>query len=417
MRPIPDKKQYLVVLLFLTTGFSASHAQNVPNPETIILGVADRVLDSTPFELMEAGSGRTYRSPEEAPREAVLSLTSPYNDWRYWNGVINLAMLALGSVTGDDRYTAFAEKNIAFGFDAQAYFQRLHKEQNKWNYPFGQFFMMEELDDCGAMGASVIEVYQRNPVERYRQYIENAAEHVLSKQQRLKDGTLVRSFPVKWTLWADDLYMGLAFLSRYAAWKGNTASFDNAAGQVIRFHHYLFDENRELMHHCWYSDNEKPGTAYWGRANGWALLAQIDLLERLPLDHPYRDTLTVLFQRHILGVAKYQSANGLWHQLLDKTDSYLETSCSAMFTYAIARAVNKGFLDKRYASIAVTGWEGLQTRIRPDGQVEGVCAGTVVRDDLKYYYLRPTPLNDIHGIGTVILAGSEILTLINTVEH
>ena len=82
-----------------------------------------------------------------------------------------------------------------------------------------------------------------------------------------------------------------------------------------------------------------------------------------------------------------------------------------MFTYAIARAVNKGYIDKRYSSIAEKGWEGILTKIHSDGQIEGVCAGTVVSDNLVDYYNRPAPLNDIHGIGTVLLAGAEILLL------
>ena len=45
-------------------------------------------------------------------------------------------------------------------------------------------------------------------------------------------------------------------------------------------------------------------------------------------------------------------------------------------------------------------------------QVEGVCTGTVVSDDLVYYYQRPTPLNDVHAIGTVLLAGAEVLQLL-----
>jgi rhamnogalacturonyl hydrolase YesR len=151
--------------------------------------------------------------------------------------------------------------------------------------------------------------------------------------------------------------------------------------------------------------------AFWGRANGWAILAQIDLLDRLPKDHPQREKLLALFQRHILGIAQYQSGEGLWHQLLDKVDSYLETSCTAMFTYAVARAVNKGYLEPRYASIAQRGWEGVQSKIRADGQVEGVCAGTGVSDDLVFYYRRPTPLNDAHGIGAVLLAGAEVLQM------
>ena len=212
-------------------------------------------------------------------------------------------------------------------------------------------------------------------------------------------------------MWADDLYMGLAFLARMGELSGDRRYFDEAAQQIINFHKHLFDETRGLMHHCWYSDVQRPGVAFWGRANGWAIMAQVDLLDRLPQDHPQRDTLLALFRRHLLGIAQYQSGEGLWHQLLDKVDSYLETSCSAMFTYAIARAVNQRYLESRYASIAQRGWEGVMSKIRSDGQVEGVCAGTGVNDDLVFYYRRPTPLNDVHGIGAVLLAGSEVLRL------
>ena len=82
-----------------------------------------------------------------------------------------------------------------------------------------------------------------------------------------------------------------------------------------------------------------------------------------------------------------------------------------MFTYAIARAVNKGYIDTSYAAIARHGWEGVTSRVRSDGQIEGVCAGTGVSDDLKFYFQRPTPLNDVHGIGPVLLAGTELLRL------
>jgi rhamnogalacturonyl hydrolase YesR len=205
--------------------------------------------------------------------------------------------------------------------------------------------------------------------------------------------------------------MSISFLARMGQFSGDRRYFDDAARQVINFHKYLFDEGAGLMHHCWYSDVERTGVAYWGRANGWAVLAQLDLLDHLPASHPQRDTLVKLLQRHILGIARYQSGEGLWHQLLDKVDSYLETSCSAMFTYGIARAVNKGYIEPRYASIAQRGWEGVASKIQVDGQIEGVCMGTVVSDDLVYYYRRPTPLNDIHGIGMVLLAGSEIVRL------
>jgi rhamnogalacturonyl hydrolase YesR len=403
---------HFILFLFLLNsclGPVSVTAQDTSDASKKLRAIANAVLKNATFQFVDQKNGNKYGSAKEVTPGADLKPESPYNDWRYWNGVLNVGMLKLSEALHDQSYSEFAIKNIAFNFDNYGYFERKYKGEDKWNFPFGQRFIMEELDDCGAMGASVVEVYRLDKQDRYKKYIEQAADHILTKQSRLKDGTFVRSFPHKWTIWADDLYMGLSFLTRMGELTGDTKYIDDAAKQVIQFHKYLFDEKIGLMHHCWYSDVNRPGVAYWGRANGWAVLAQIDLLDRLPENHPWRGTLLALFKKHILGIAHYQGSNGLWHQLLDKTDSYLETSCSAMFTYAVARAVHQGYIDTGYASIAERGWEGIMAKIRPDGQVEGVCTGTVVSDDLDYYYLRPTPLNDVHGLGTILLAGAEVL--------
>ena len=399
------RKTFFAAIVFLIPLF----AQDTLETKNKLVVVANGILKDATFQFVDQKTGIRYTSTEKIPAAAQVKPESPYNDWRYWNGVLNIAMIRLSEALNERSYAEFVRRNITFNFDSYKYFQSKYNNEGKWNYPFGQLFVMEELDDCGAMGASVIEVYRNDKQERYRKYIDQAANHILFKQARLEDGTLVRSFPNTWTLWADDLYMGLSFLTRMGELTGENKYFNDAALQVINFHKYLFDERTGLMSHCWYSDVNRAGVAFWGRANGWAILGQIDLLDRLPKNHPQRDTLLTLLRRHILGIARYQSGEGLWHQLLDKTDSYLETSCSAMFTYAIARAVHKGYIEAQYFSIAQRGWEGVMTKIRPDGQVEGVCAGTGTADDLVHYYKRPTPLNDIHGIGAILLAGTEML--------
>ncbi|MCX6132916.1 MAG: glycoside hydrolase family 88 protein [Ignavibacteriales bacterium] len=401
----------LIVFYALVRCPCDSFAQSATDIERTLRAVANGIVKDSVFSFVDQKSGRHIKYATEAPEDAQLRLVSPYADWRYWNGVLNISLIRLGETLHQASFADFAVRNVAFSFDNVGCFKDRYKGEGKWNYPFGQHFIMEELDDCGAMGASVIEVYRSDRQDRYRSYIDQAAAHMLKRQTRLNDGTFARSFPHKWTLWSDDLYMSISFLSRMGALTGDRKYFDDAALQVINFQKYVFDVNTGLMYHCWYSDVQRPGVAFWGRANGWALMAQVDLLDRLPTNHPSRPQLLEILKRHILGVARYQGAEGLWHQLLDKPDSYVETSCSAMFAYAIARSVNKGYIEQRYASIARRGWEGVTSKIRSDGQIEGVCAGTSVSDDLVAYYCRPTPLNDIHGIGAVILAGTEILQL------
>lgn len=373
--------------------------------------VADNVLKDATFQFVNEQNGQLYDTLVQAPQNAALRIKSRYNDWRYWNGVLNIALIKLGNILDKKEYVEFPVKNMAFNFGNYKYFQGQYKDEDKWSYPFAQHFIMEELDDYGAMGASLIEVYQQGPQERYRAYLDKAAKYLLLNQNRLPDSTLVRAFPVKWTIWADDLYMSVSFLSRMGKLTGDIRYLEFAATQVINFNKYLFDANKGLMYHCWYSNTKENGVAFWGRTNGWALLAQIDLLDRLPDNFSKRNKLLELFRRQVKGVVQYQSNSGLWHQLLDKNDSYLETSCSAMFTYVIARAIDEGYLSKDYTSIALKGWEGVESKIRTDGQIEGVCTGTGVGDNLSFYYNRPAPLNDVHGIGAVLLAGSEILQL------
>ncbi len=393
-----------------TTSPTAALASDPAATEAAVRAIADRVLRDATFQLVDS-AGHRYVTPEQAPAGTHgLRPASPYHDWRYWNGVLGIAMVRLTEVLGDPKYSGFARRNIAFAFDVYPWFQA-HYDGRKWEYPFAQRFVMEELDDYGAEGAATLEVYRLDPQPRYRAYAESGGTYALTRQNRLPDGTLVRAFPMRWTLWADDLYMGLSLLTRLGELTGDRKYFDDAARQVIRFHEHLFDARAGLMAHNWYADTDRRGVAFWGRANGWALVAQADLLDRLPPDHPQRDRLLALLRRHVDGIVRYQSPGGLWHQVLDRDDSYLETSASAMFTYTIARAVDHGWLEPRYAAYARRGWAGVRTRIRADGQVEGVCTGTNVSDKLQDYYERPTPLNDPHGLGTVLLAGAEMLRL------
>jgi len=99
--------------------------------------------------------------------------------------------------------------------------------------------------------------------------------------------------------------------------------------------------------------------------------------------------------------------------MLDRHDSYLETSSSAIFVYTIAHAINQGWINPTtYGSIAQAGWNGLSTRINAKGQVEGTCVATTFASDQVYYYNRPTSVDTLHGYGPTILAGAEMIKLL-----
>ena len=99
-----------------------------------------------------------------------------------------------------------------------------------------------------------------------------------------------------------------------------------------------------------------------------------------------------------------------WHQVLNVPTSWLETSATGMITYGLARGVNEGWLDRSFAADARKGWSALQTKVLPDGDLTDVC-GSTDTGDLNFYLKRPRLQGDLHGFGSYLLAGAEIIRL------
>ncbi|WP_089685924.1 glycoside hydrolase family 105 protein [Catalinimonas alkaloidigena] len=405
------RKSIVVCLLLCVAGHI--RAQNASHTEAVVRKIADRIVSNAQYTFVSETDGKVYASTKDIPKNVEVKFASPLQEWHYSNGVLNLAMVNLGRYLHEQKYLDYAAKHVAFGFENYAFFQKRFKHDRPHHrYPFGQLWTMDELDDFGAMGASVLEVYQTVKKPEYKAYVEKAGNHILNERLRMQDGTLVRAFPHENTLWADDLYMSVPFLVRMGKETGDTKYFDDAVKQVLNFSKYLWDEEHELNWHCYYTDLERNGVAHWGRCNGWIMLAQVHLLDNLPPDHPQRQAIIDNLERQIVGVARYQNGNGVWHQVLDRPDSYEESSATAMFVYGVAAAVNRGWIHPSYATIAVEGWKGLEKlMITDDGQMKAICVGTGIRDDMPFYYNRPTSMNEKHGLGPLLDAGVEILKL------
>ncbi len=411
----------LILLILLAAGFSATRGQTPSQTEAVLRKIAGRILEQTSYTFVDTKSGQVYDNLKGVPFSLTMKVQSRYNDWHYTNGVLDIALMELSGRLHDLQYANYVWKNMQFVFnpDNLNYFRRQYdtvlqepEGMDKVSHSsWYMFFRMIRLDDYGTMAASLIDLYGLYKDAAFRQYIDKAAHALLYAEPRLKDGTIARYFPHKMTVWADDLYMSVSLLARMGKLTGEHRYFDDAVKQVLQFHHYLWDPAKQIYYHCYYTDARQNGVAYWGRCNGWMIMAQADLLSALPKNYPGRAGLIRLFQQEAAGIARYQSGSGLWHQLLDKTDSYLETSCSAMFTFSLARGVNEGWLLPDYAQVAYYGWKGIMSKITEEGDVTDICPGTGIAPSLAVYYSRPLEKNTPMGEGPVLRAGAEILDL------
>ncbi len=328
-------------------------------------------------------------------------------------GVTYAAMLHAGKATGDKKYTEYSTKRLQFLAQAAPGFQKQLQQFPRNSNPLRQALTPKALDDAGAICAAMIKALPDCKEADLQPLINNYINFISKEEFRLKDGTLARNRPLKNTLWLDDLFMGIPALAQMGKLSGDKKYTDDAVKQLIQFSDRMFNKNLGLYMHGWVESMPTHPEFKWARANGWALLATVELLDVLPENHPQRNKILALLESHIIGLLALQSGTGFWHQLLDRNDSYLETSATAIYSYCISHAINQGWVNaKTYGPAAILAWNAVATKVNAIGQVEGVCVGTGMGFDPAFYYHRPTNVFAAHGYGPAILAGSEMILLL-----
>ncbi|RPI06629.1 MAG: glycoside hydrolase family 88 protein [Ignavibacteriae bacterium] len=330
-------------------------------------------------------------------------------------GVAYAGMMLASQVTGEKHYAEYATKRLLFIAEL-AEFYRNHPEMDAERSSIVHSVLHPgALDDAGAMCAAMIKASQAgNEVEAkaLRPVIDNFIDFIRNKQYRLPDGTLARNRPHPNTLWTDDLFMSVPALAQMGKLTGDNTYYDDAVKQVLQYSQRMFNEQKGLYIHGWVQGMSVHPEYFWGRANGWVVLAMVELLDVLPKTHPGYQGVLKKLQAHVKGLAQVQDGTGFWHQLLDRSDTYLETSATTIYTYSIARAINNGFIDPMaYVPVAILGWNAVATKVNSKGQIEGTCVGTGMGFDPAFYYHRPVNVFAAHGYGPVMLAGSEIIKL------
>ena len=297
---------------------------------------------------------------------------------------------------------------------ASSSFKNLFDKNPAASNPIRSFLNPHALDDGGAISAAMIKS-QRGGSQNtsLRPLTDNFLRYISTKEFRLGDGTLARNRPQSNSLWLDDLYMAVPALAQMGKLTGETKYFDDAVKQIQQFSERIFNKEKNVYMHGWVQGMQEHPQFHWARANGWAIMAMVELLDVLPENHPGRNSVLDQLKAHVKGLTAYQSGNGFWHQLLDRNDSYLETSATAIYTYCIAHAINKGWIDGvAYAPVAALGWAAVSTKVNDKGQVEGTCVGTGMGFDPAFYYCRPVNVYAAHGYGPVLLAGGEMIQLL-----
>ena len=212
--------------------------------------------------------------------------------------------------------------------------------------------------------------------------------------------------------WVDDMYMlPLVQLQAYRA-TGDRVYLDRTARTMALYLDSL-QQPDGLFHHG-------PGTPFnWGRGNGWIVAGMAELLRSMPVDHPERARVLAGYRKSMAALLRHQAPEGLWRQLVDKPESWLETSGSGMFAFAMVTGVKEGWLDAAtYGPAARRAWLALVGQLDADANMRNVCVGTnkasqEVGPDLdtqyRFYLARDRRTGDLHGQAPMLWTASALL--------
>ena len=384
--------------------------------EAKIKEALDRVLvyldKTTPARVIDKTTGKQITDYSTLDKNSQLD-RGHFRLASYEWGVTYSGMLTVFEATGDKRYSDYVYNRFKLLSDAAPHFRRLMNEEGVIDPQMKQLLTPHALDDAGAMCAAMIKFARTNPDFELRPIITNYINYIMNDEYRLYDGTLARNRPLHNTLWLDDLYMSVPAISQMGKYTSERKYYDESVKQIRQFSDRMFVKEKGLFMHGWVESMTDHPAFFWGRANGWAFLTMTEVLDVLPKDHPDYQKVLNLYRAHAKGLASYQSGEGFWHQLLDRNDSYLETSATAIYVYCYARGINNGWLDPlAYGPVANLGWNAVASKVNAEGQVEGTCVGTGMAFDPAFYYYRPVNVFAAHGYGPVLLAGGEMINLI-----
>lgn len=329
----------------------------------------------------------------------------PYRHWCYSQGYVLIGFERLWASTGDIRYFDYMKKYV---------------DQHVTADGSVRDFTGISLDDMMA-GATVVELYRHTGEERYRL----AAAKIRAQfddYPRNSDGGFWHNRELPHEMWIDGVFMGLMFLTRYGAYIGDQDyCFNEAAQQIITYANHgrkgdsgLFlhgyDESKSVR---WADPTTGLSSDVWSEGLGWYALILVEVLELLPANHSKRAQVLSILQELVEGLKRVQDAQtGLWYQVVDKgdrADNWHDTSGSAMFTFAIQRAIELGYIPtEQYAEVVQKGYAGIISKaaINDQGLVDiyDACDGLGVQNSYDAYINYPRVVNAKEAIGGFLWA-------------
>ena len=336
--------------------------------------------------------------------------------WTYEYAVVWKGMAALHALTGEQKYFDYIRRGVDSFLSADGTQIRDYDREE---------FNLDYINN----GKMLLYLWQKTGETRYRTAAELLLEQVLH-QPRTPEGGFWHKKIYENQMWLDGLYMCAPFYAEGAKLFDHPEWYDDIAHQFRLIREKTLHKPTGLGLHAWDSARVQPwadpetgcSPHVWGRAVGWYACALVDTLEILPEGTPAHDTLLALLGGLIPPIWKARDdRTGVWLQVMDQPDrpgNYAESSCSAQFIYATAKAARLGLFAGVPADEARDAYRGAVDQFievyKGNAIVTKCCRvaglGNVQERDgsFAYYMSEPIVSNDCKGSGAMLQAAVEM---------
>ena len=380
--------------------------------------------------------------------DSILSRFTPetFGPWDYNEGLVLEGMWRVYERTGDTRYYNFIKSWIDRFLVLEPYTEteieiivgeegpvEVEKEITI-DIGLSPEILLNKLDYM-MPGVLLCHLYEETGEPVYKTAAQQIRDSI-DTYTRTSDGGLVLSESETTRVLAlDGTFMLSIFLINYGdVFQDETYANDECVNHLIVHNNHLKDPETGLAWQAWDETGEAtwadPETylspEIWCRAVGWYVVACTEVLEKLPSDHPERQTLINILVDYLDNLKKYQDdITGLWYQVVDKghmVNNWVEESSTCLYIYAIAKAIDAGYINEEdYDTTLRKAFEGALSNIELTSlgktNLYGTCTGTGPGSPYSYYINRAQPANDKHGLGAFLFAFEEQRAKYSDLKH
>ncbi len=227
------------------------------------------------------------------------------------------------------------------------------------------------VTDPGSNGAGILYAYKVTGDEKLKEAVDALYRYLKKRAPKTSDGVIYHVIYGP-EIWSDAMFMAPPFLALMG-------DYDEALKQVNGYRTYLWNKDKKLFSHIW--DNRKKlfkREDCWGGGNGWSAAAFAQIIEILPKEREADRTKLIGYVKELLdGCISYMRSDGLFHDVVDKPDTFVETNLSQMLAFSIYKGVKAGWLEDTYLNAADKMRAAAHSKIDQYGLVQDACSSPI----------------------------------------